>query len=166
MGVTLRSPFPAHAWPLAWQWIQPYRDRVWDDSAPTTCEAFVDARLFADAEVRSWAVLRGEDLGGLVWFEPAGIAGELHLVLAPGCWGHAVALAALELVAGEIFERAGKIEMLTFPDNAAVIALLRRAGFRREGRLRAHALRGGVPVDVQPWGLLKGEFECRCHSSV
>ena len=67
----VRSPFPNHAWPQVWDWIQPYRRSVLDDHSPKTKESFVDEQLarVKTPTYRTWGVLRETQLGGLVTFQ-------------------------------------------------------------------------------------------------
>ena len=40
--VRVESPFPAHAVPRIWTWIERFRNRVADDFAPQTLEEFAE----------------------------------------------------------------------------------------------------------------------------
>ncbi|WP_085315673.1 GNAT family N-acetyltransferase [Derxia lacustris] len=59
--------------------------------------------------------------------------------------GTALLRAALEVA--DDWLAALRIELTVFADNAPAIALYQRHGFEVEGRMRAHALRGGAYVD-------------------
>ncbi|MCD7111805.1 GNAT family N-acetyltransferase [Rhizobium sp. DKSPLA3] len=51
-----------------------------------------------------------------------------------------------------------RVELTVFSDNAGAIELYQRAGFRREGLLRAYAFRDGVYADVLAMALISPDF--------
>ena len=51
-----------------------------------------------------------------------------------------------------------RIEMTTFPDNQASLALARKLGFTREGLLRSRNFERGAHVDMVMLGVLDGEL--------
>lgn len=69
----VRNPFPNHAWPQVWEWIQPYRRSVMDDNSPTSKGEFVKEQivLCATPTYRTWGVHRDNELGGLITFQTA-----------------------------------------------------------------------------------------------
>ena len=67
----LRNPFPNHAWPQVWDWIQPYRRSVMEDHPPATMGEFVEQQLFLveTSLYRTSGVLRDDEVGGLITLE-------------------------------------------------------------------------------------------------
>ncbi|TCL93749.1 putative acetyltransferase [Rhizobium sp. PP-WC-2G-219] len=51
-----------------------------------------------------------------------------------------------------------RVELTVFSDNAGAIALYERAGFRREGLLRAYAFRNGAYADVIAMALMSWDL--------
>jgi RimJ/RimL family protein N-acetyltransferase len=81
---------------------------------------------------------------------------ELGLWLAPQVRGRGLAPRALRLAARWLFDELGmqRIQLLTEPDNQAMIAAARSAGFQHEGVLRGYARERGRRVDVAVFSLL------------
>lgn len=88
--------------------------------------------------------------------------GMLRYWLLPSGRGRGLATRAVRLLAAWVF-RALPVERLAAyvePDNDASAAVLERAGFVREGRLRRHMLgRDGARVDSLLYGLLPGDLD-------
>jgi RimJ/RimL family protein N-acetyltransferase len=147
------SPFPESSVPRIWVWMQQFRERVCDDFAPKTIEEFVaDWRA---RPKRSWAVYQGEELGGMIVFEPTSpAAGILHVIFKRTFWGPAITVPAARHAIAEIFA-SGFIKISAFPftDNDSLRSAARRFGFRNEGVQRGQTLRGGKPVDQAVMGL-------------
>lgn len=53
-----------------------------------------------------------------------------------------------------------RVELTVFSENAGAIALYERAGFRREGVLRAYAFRNGAYADVIAMALMSPQLGC------
>lgn len=164
-AVTICSPFPEFALPRVWIWTKEFRSRVADDYGPKTLEAFVDqyrARLHAG--MKSWAVERGGELGGLVTFEPTSpMCGSAHCVFKKAFWGHETTVEAMRLAFAEVFS-AGikKILSLAFADNVQLLYAVRLLGFEKEGVLRKQTQRGGELVDMMALGCTHEDFEAAC----
>jgi RimJ/RimL family protein N-acetyltransferase len=84
---------------------------------------------------------------------------ELGIWVAPQLRGRGMARAALRLVASWLFEacRLERVQLLTEPDNDAMIAAARAAGFTHEGVLRSYLRERGSRVDVAVLSLLPGD---------
>lgn len=161
MTITVESPFPLHSLPRVWGWIQSFRNRVADDFGPQTLEAFVEKGI-ADAErVRTWAVYRDGELGGMVTFEKwTEILGTCHCLFKREMWGRKTTLPALEQILKEIFaEGILKISLCVFADNKAIIALVKDLGGVTEGHYRNHTRRNGELVDMVAIALFQEGFE-------
>ena len=162
----LESPFPEYALPRVWTWIEDFRHRVADDFSPRTLGGFM--RHWAERKPfrKTWGVWRGEELGGLVIYEPwqPGV-GTSHALFKRSFWGRTTTRQALELVYAELFD-SGVRKVVSFPfrANNAIIALGKSLGAVTEGLLKAQTLRDGQPVDVIILSLFKEDFE-RCRGS-
>jgi RimJ/RimL family protein N-acetyltransferase len=147
---------------LVWEWIQELRGRLVSDTGPQTLEGFLARQraLFARPTVATFAVYRGNELGGALWYEAADErSGMLHAVWKRSFWGSHTTAPALAAVTSDLFGRRGvdKISAAFFSDNHAVRSMVRQFGFQHEGTLRQQVMRGGRPVDMSLWGLLKGD---------
>lgn len=160
--VAIESPFPIYALPRAWAWMEQSRRQVADDFAPGTLAEFVSFwQLRERAGMRSWAVLRDRELGGVVTsmrFTP--VQADAHCVFKRAFWGHETTAEALRLVFADLFaDGVEKITTLCFADSHALLGLVARLGFRREGLLEKNTLRDGVLVDQVVIGLTKERFD-------
>ena len=89
-----------------------------------------------------------------------------HSRAAAGIWlrraarGRGLGADALRLICSFGQEELGlaRIEMTTFPDNAGMVAIAERTGFRAEGVLRSYTLERGMRCDVAMYSLLPGEL--------
>lgn len=154
----MESPFPEHALPRVWKWIEAFRWRVADDFGPKTLDEFVQ---HVGREPLTWGVFRGDELGGLVTARPLSpVTVESAYLFKREFWGSEATAEGLRTVYAELFAKGyERIFGLVFADNAQLLGLMKRMGFEREGRLRAHTRRNGKPVDLIVAGLLKGDFE-------
>ena len=86
---------------------------------------------------------------------------EAGIWVAPQYRGRGLAAAALPLAGGWLFATCGlaRLELLTEPDNAAMIAAARRAGLTYEGVLRAYVRERGRRLDVAVLSLLPADLE-------
>ncbi|MGI9184222.1 MAG: GNAT family N-acetyltransferase [Solirubrobacteraceae bacterium] len=90
-----------------------------------------------------------------------------HLRAEAGVWvapehrGRGLAGAALPLAGGWLFQACGlaRLELLTEPDNHAMIAAACRAGLTNEGVLRAYVRERGRRVDLTVLSLLPADLE-------
>jgi RimJ/RimL family protein N-acetyltransferase len=87
--------------------------------------------------------------------------GEVGVWLAPQVRSRGYAPRALILTARWLFEacRLERVELLTQPDNQAMIASARRAGFQLEGVLRGYTLERGARTDLAIMSLLPSDLE-------
>ena len=89
-----------------------------------------------------------------------------HCRAALGVWlraehrGRGAGLCAMRLICGYGFRDLGlaRIELTTFPDNAGMVRIAERAGFRSEGVLRSYTRERGRRCDVAMMSLLPGEL--------
>lgn len=156
----LRSPFPDHALPRIWAWTEEFRHQVTDDFGPKSLPEFM-----ADWEMKqglrlSWAIEHDGEIGGVVCVDRVSpVLGYAQAITKRAFWGHDKLLAPMREAYTHAFETGlQKLYSLVFPDNANVIHLARLLGFAREGRLKHHTARGGVPVDMLILGLTQADF--------
>lgn len=85
---------------------------------------------------------------------------EAGIWVAPGARGRGLARAALRLLARYLFDQAGvaRLELLTEPDNAAMIAAAVAAGATEEGVLHSYLRERGRRVDVTVLSLLPADL--------
>jgi RimJ/RimL family protein N-acetyltransferase len=81
---------------------------------------------------------------------------EAGIWVAPAFRGRGLARAALRLAGGWLFEKCGlaRLELLTEPDNVAMITAAETAGFVREGILRAYVNERNRRLDLAILSLL------------
>ena len=85
---------------------------------------------------------------------------ELGIWTAPARRGRGVATDALRLVGAWLLRECGlaRVQLVTEPDNAALVAAARRAGFTEEGVLRGYLRERGQRVDVTMLSLVTGDL--------
>jgi RimJ/RimL family protein N-acetyltransferase len=88
--------------------------------------------------------------------------GKSHLAevgywLAKPYWGRGIMTAVMQRLCQHAFEEFGlaKITAHVFPHNQASARVLAKCGFREEGFLRKHFLKGGQFIDARLFALLK-----------
>jgi RimJ/RimL family protein N-acetyltransferase len=86
---------------------------------------------------------------------------EAGIWIAPQHRGRGLAAAALRLAGGWLFGTCGlaRLELLTEPDNQAMIGAARRAGMTMEGVLRAFVHERGRRLDLTVLSLLPADLE-------
>ncbi len=86
---------------------------------------------------------------------------EAGIWVAPQHRGRGLAAAALPVAGGWLFEVCGlaRLELLTEPDNHAMISAARRAGLTNEGVLRAYVRERGLRVDLTVLSLLPADLD-------
>ena len=150
----VRNPFPNHAWPQVWDWIQPYRRSVLDDHSPKTKPEFVDEQLVRvkTPTYRTWGVLRETQLGGLVTFQtthPGDTMGWAQTIFRKNFFGPETTFHALHAVFNGLFgEGIQVIRSEIFQSNSNIRHLSRLLGFREYGPFPKSATRGGELIDV------------------
>ena len=88
---------------------------------------------------------------------------ELGIWTAPAHRGRGVAAEALALVGRWLLSDCGlaRVQLVTEPDNGALVAAARRAGFVEEGMLRGYLRERGRRVDVTMLSLVAGDMVSR-----
>lgn len=117
--------------------------------------AGLDARFSDGIELIYALSLRGHVVGSVgLTFEPEHARAEIGYWLGEPYRGRGLMRAAVQVLSEHIFaeRNVNRIYGLCFPENSASHAVLRGAGFRREGRLRAHIVKDGRAEDVVVFG--------------
>jgi len=85
---------------------------------------------------------------------------ELGIWTAPARRGRGVATDALRLAGGWLLRDCGlaRVQLITEPDNVAMVAAARRAGFVEEGVLRGYLREHGSRVDVAMLSLVAADL--------
>ncbi len=85
---------------------------------------------------------------------------ELGIWTAPAHRGRGVATDALALVGRWLLQECGlaRVQLVTEPENAAMVAAARRAGFAEEGVLRGYLRERGQRVDVTMFSLVAADL--------
>jgi RimJ/RimL family protein N-acetyltransferase len=126
--------------------------RMMDLQATGTALQFVAAEKPSDKAIGTCLLFRHD----------AGSArAELGFVLGRAHWGTGCMTEALTALIDTAFDAMGlrRLEAEVNPGNASSGRLLRRLGFVREGLLRQRWVsRGGVPYDVEAYGLLRDDW--------
>jgi RimJ/RimL family protein N-acetyltransferase len=103
-------------------------------------------------------VCRGQlDVHHVEWED---LRAEAGIWVAPGFRGRGLAPAALRLAGDWLFGVCGlaRLELLTEPDNAAMLAAARSAGLLEEGVLRAYVSERGRRLDLTILSLLPADL--------
>lgn len=154
--IEIRPLNPAD-FPIVWIWIEDSWRWIADDFFPKTLEAFIELNQRRNAD--HFAVYVDGDLCGIFTV----------IVLLPFVWECHVTFARRFLEPDETAEalRAAMqvarkfgcqtVICLAFPENKAIIRLLKRVGAVYEGRLRNRTQRDGKPSDLISYALLLTE---------
>lgn len=144
------------------------RERVDEDDARALVGAF---RSWGAEEPRARVQLAitlretGELIGnvGLRRETAEARVAEMGYELAPAHWGRGYATESARALVDWGFDDAGlaRVHAHCIAENTASAGVLRKLGFREEGRLRAHQWIRGRPHDVLLFGLLRGEWDGR-----
>lgn len=143
-GVHLRPLEVADAAALFAAHSDPETHKYWSSPAHTSVEETAryveDTLAMKGASV--WAITEngGEALGRIALFVLRDGVGEIGIVMRRDATGRGLASKALQLVGEHAFAKLGMHRLMADidPDNSASISLFLRAGFQREGLLRAN----------------------------
>ena len=94
----------------------------------------------------------GEAVGGVGFVPGTDIerfSAEIGYWLGESMWGRGIATEAVALVSAYVFDEFGMLRLFAVPfaDNAASCRVLEKAGFTREGIMRAASVKFGQPRD-------------------
>jgi RimJ/RimL family protein N-acetyltransferase len=157
--VRLRSVTEADL-PLFVRWLNDPDVRYWQHRSelpPETLESQRArlARNRGDAGHLGWCIetLDGAAVGnvGLGGIDRTHGRAELYIFLGEkDCWGRGFGSDAIRAVLSFAFETLGlrRVYLTTDADNVRALRCFEGCGFKREGLLRAHRLRHGLPVDA------------------
>lgn len=145
------------------------RFQTFRPASPADAETFIRVNTRSRGEEGSWFQLglfrEGRLVGdlGVHFLGPEDSQCEIGYTVAPDHRGEGLGREAVTAVAAHLFEALGKRRILASvdPDNAASIALLEGAGFRREARFRKNVRTPDGWADELVYALLAEEFEVR-----
>lgn len=129
------------------------RDRFPYPYTPADAKAFLDWARTGHADPGNLAIeADGEAVGGIGFSIGSDIerfSAEVGYWLGEAYWGRGIATEALMLVTFHLFDRVNLLRLFAVPlaDNAASARVLEKAGYVREGRLRAGCVKDGVVRD-------------------
>jgi ribosomal-protein-alanine N-acetyltransferase len=128
------------------------RDRFPHPYRLEDARAFLRMTAAADPSTNFAIVVDGEACGGLGFVRGTDVerfSAEVGYWLGQAWWGRGITTEALRLFTDYAFDSLGLLRLfaLPFADNAASIRVLEKAGFQREGTLRASAVKFGQPRD-------------------
>lgn len=129
------------------------RDRFPHPYTSADARAFLDWAGTGQTDPGHLAIeVGGEAVGGVgfsIGRDIERFSAEVGYWLGETFWGRGIATEALTLVTSHLFERLNLLRLfaLPFADNVASARVLEKAGYVREGRLRAGCLKYGVVRD-------------------
>jgi RimJ/RimL family protein N-acetyltransferase len=135
-----------------------------DGLSDSAARAWVERAIAGGGEDRKWAIaVDGLDrAAGFTALYGVGrqLAPEIGILIAPEARGMGVGRRALELTVEEAFNEAGahRLYARILATNEASKSLFSSLGFRHEGTMRGHVQRERQLIDVELWGLLRGEW--------
>jgi RimJ/RimL family protein N-acetyltransferase len=135
-----------------WNIARNLRDRFPHPYTERDARAFVHASLSARPPL-SFAIVVGGEAGGGIGISPGSdverFSAEVGYWLAEPLWGRGITSEALTLVSEYAFRECNLLRLfaLPFADNVSSIRVLEKAGYVREGVLRASAVKEGVARD-------------------
>jgi RimJ/RimL family protein N-acetyltransferase len=144
-------------WPLLWVWMQPYWSRVANDFSPDTIQDFVSMK-----RSQNWhrlAVYRNNELGGILEAEHVSpVVAQVHVTFKKSFWGWQTTLPAMRLGMEYLWRQGySKIRAQVYPDNRAIIRVIKTLGGRLEAVLNSETKRDGKLTDLHQYCILKGE---------
>ncbi len=150
--VTLCSPLPQSWLPLVWEWLNEDPSANFDDFGPKDAESFELEMTGRSQRERTWGVMADDAPCGAIAVLPVTprLVQTHGVVFASSAHGRGVAREALKQVLCELW--AGGVEKVSatyFSDNPKIRRCLAALGAVDEGRLIAHTVRGGIPIDLQ-----------------
>lgn len=143
------------------------RFQTFRPASPADAERFIAANTSSRGEPGSWLqlgiFLKGRLIGdlGVHFLNPDSSGCEIGYTVAPACRGAGIGREAVTALAARLFRDMGKRRLVASvdPDNAASVALLERAGFRREAHFRKNIRTPEGWADELVYALLAEDFE-------
>lgn len=159
--------------PLVMRWFNDPDVRHWlhqsdrPDATPETVREHF-WRPVAEGRAVAWVIeaAEGRPVGTLRLLEIDPHHGRAELAVSigeSGHWNRGLGTDAVGQALAHAFQTLGlrRIGLITDADNARGIRCYEKAGFVREGLLRAHRLRYGKPVDMIVMGVLGEDWKAR-----
>ena len=110
--------------------------------------------------------VHGEAVGGIGFVPGSDVerfSAEIGYWLGEAHWGRGIVTEALVLVTDDVFRRRNMLRLfaLPFADNIGSTRVLEKAGYVREGILRASAVKFGQPRDQALYARINGSWRLR-----
>lgn len=167
-GFLLRKPRKEDAPHLMRAMQDELTARSLDIKGPYTLRRAEDAIAREDAKralsgTYTWAIDEGGVFAGevsLTMYEED-LRAETGYFLVPEARGRGLGQKAVRTAIDAAFRAAplNRIYAMHTGDNEASAKVLESVGMKREGVLRRHRIKHGVPVDIVYWGILREEWE-------
>jgi RimJ/RimL family protein N-acetyltransferase len=140
------------------------RDRFPHPYMRAHATAFLKFAVGGEGEPANMAIDRdGEAVGGIGFVPGTDVerfSSEIGYWLSEEYWGQGIATEAVVLVTAHVFDRLNMLRLfaLPFADNAGSIRVLEKAGYMREGILRASSVKFGQPRDQVLYAKINPEW--------
>jgi ribosomal-protein-alanine N-acetyltransferase len=128
------------------------RDRFPHPYTRTHAFAFLTHALAADSPTNLAIEVGGAAIGGIGYVRGSDVerySAEVGYWLGEECWGHGIVTEALLMLTRYLFSEVRLLRLFALPlaDNAASVRVLEKAGYEREGLLRASCVKYGERRD-------------------
>ena len=128
------------------------RDRFPHPYTQKDAQQFLERAILAPDPGNLAIEVEGAAVGGIGYVPGHDVerfSAEIGYWLGEGLWGRGIATEAVSLVTADAFDRMNFLRLfaLPFADNPGSIRVLEKAGYLREGVLRASSVKYGVPKD-------------------
>lgn len=171
----LVTPFPPSELPSLFLWIASFKDMVLGDNAPQSIGEFVDDWQQKGEGLKTWAVMRGDEFGGYIEYDPfvplevrhlakegTPQAGYCEALFKQSFWGNERTVPILDEVMEQLF--ASEVELVLFrpfQHNKAIRAMVRDLGAREVGPVSYGETRNHEPVTRMMFALVAQEWSER-----
>lgn len=160
--MNLLRPFPEHAYPQLWEWLNQFPRNNFDDSGPEHYGNFVKSmrQRWEHGETHYAVEHEGERVGFIGFLPVTSRLGFFHgICFAQHVHGKGIAKEAVRRVIEDRFEYGfEKIGASYFADNTRIHRLFQKLGATTEGYMKRHTVRQGQAIDMRLIAFYKGNF--------